>query len=68
MYIVLHCTVVHPISAEAKLQLTMKPGEDLDVPQALVSLVLDQITIALKKEQVLCINMHVLYSHLAIVK
>ena len=44
-------TVVHPISAKAQLQLTMKAGQDMDIPQALVRLVLNQITIALDQQQ-----------------
>ena len=44
--------VVHPITAKAELQLSMKPGVDMDVPQALINLVLDQFAVSLQKQQV----------------
>ena len=46
-----YIAVVHPISAKAKLQLTMKAGQDMAIPQALVRLVLNQITISLHQQQ-----------------
>ena len=46
------CSVLRPISAEVKLQLTMKPGVDKDIPQALVSVVMEHIAFSLGKQQV----------------
>ena len=43
---------MRPISAEAKLQLSLKAGKDPDIPQALVGVVLDEVAVALEKEQV----------------
>ena len=43
---------MRPISAEAKLQLSLKAGKDPNIPQALVGVVLDEVAVALEKEQV----------------
>ena len=51
--------VLGPITAKAKLQLTMKPGVDMKIPQALAHIMLDQITIALQKQQVWTRQFHV---------
>ena len=44
--------VVRPVSAEAKLQLSLKAGRDPNIPQALVGVVLEEVAVALEKEQV----------------
>ena len=44
--------VVHPITAEAKLQLTLKAGRDPNIPQALIMVVLEEVAVAVKKQQV----------------
>ena len=46
--------VVHPITLEAHLQLTTTPGRDMQVPQALVEVSLQQVALALGKNQVNC--------------
>ena len=44
--------VVHPITLEARLQATTKPGRKMDVPQALVKVTLHQVALSLSKQQV----------------
>ncbi len=44
--------VLSPVTATATLQLCMSPGSDMSVPQALAKLIMDQITVALSKQQV----------------
>ena len=44
--------VVHPISLEARLQVTTKPGRSMDIPQALVQVTLKQVTLAISRNQV----------------
>ena len=44
--------VVHPISLEARLQVTTKPGRSMDIPQALVQVALKQVTLAISRNQV----------------
>jgi len=44
--------VLSPVTAKATLQLTMSPGKDPDIPQALANLVLDHISLTLAKQQV----------------
>ena len=50
--------VVHPITLEAHLQLTTTPGRDIQVPQALVEVSLQQVALALGKNQVNCATNH----------
>ena len=45
-------TVVHPISLEARLQVTTKPGRSMDIPQALVQVTLKQVMLAISRNQV----------------
>ena len=49
-------TVVKPITAEAKLQLSLKAGKDPNIPQALVGVVLEEVAVAVEKQQV-CVCM-----------
>ena len=51
-HIMIICAVVRPISAEAKLQLSLKAGRDPNVPQALIGVVLEEVAVALEKQQV----------------
>ena len=46
------CVVVHPITLEARLQATMKPGRKMDIPQALVKVTLQQVALSLSQHQV----------------
>ena len=45
-------TVVKPISAEAKLQLSLKAGRDPNIPQALIRVTLGEVAVAVEKQQV----------------
>ena len=45
-------TVVKPITAEAKLQLSLKAGRDPNIPQALIGVVLEEVAVAVEKQQV----------------
>ena len=45
-------SVAQPITAEAKLQLSMQPDKNMDIPQALVLVVLQEVGVALGKQQV----------------
>ena len=44
--------VVRPITAEAKLQLTLKAGRDPNIPQALIMVMLEEVAVAIEKQQV----------------
>ena len=43
---------MRPVSAEAKVQLSLKAGKDPNIPQALIGVILEEVAVALEKEQV----------------
>lgn len=44
--------VLQPLSAEAKARLTTKPGQDPNIPQADVSIVIDEVAVHMDELQV----------------